>query len=174
MRGEAIHPGYAHSSYQTDTPITASIKHNIFISKSHIQQHKAENDFKTRMHSSRMRTSHSLTVCWRLLPGGGCAWSGGGVVSLVRGRGGVPGPRGGGWCTWSRGVVCLFRGGLASQHALRQKPPQPWCLVRGGGVPGPGGSGIPACTEAETPPPRVDRITDTCKNITLAQLRCGW
>ena len=52
----------------------------------------------------------------------------------------------------------------------------------GGGVSGPGGSapggvclvrggGIPACTEAEPPP--VDRITDACKNITLAQLRCG-
>ena len=57
MHGEAIHPGYAHSSYQTDTPITASIKHNIFISKSHIQKKKAENDFKTRMHSIRMRTA---------------------------------------------------------------------------------------------------------------------
>ena len=80
MRGEAIHPGYAHSSYQTDTPITASIKHNIFISKSHIQQKKAENDFKTRMHSIRMRTGRSLTVCWCLLPG--------------RWGGGVPGPMG--------------------------------------------------------------------------------
>ena len=78
MRGEEIHPGYAHSSYQTDTPITASIKHNIFISKSHIQQKKAENDFKTRMHSIRMRTGRSLTVCWCLLPGG---WGG---VCLVR------------------------------------------------------------------------------------------
>ena len=27
-------------------------------------------------------------------------------------------------------------------------------------------SGIPTCTEADTPP--VDRITDACKNITLA------
>ena len=51
----------------------------------------------------------------------------------------------------------------------------------GGGVPDPGGcllpggggSGIPACTEADTLPPPVDRITDACKNITLAQLRCG-
>ena len=94
MRGEAIHPGYAHSSYQTDTPITASIKHNIFISKSHIQQHKAENDFKTRMHSSRMRTGHSLTVCWCLLPGGICLVRG--VVCLVWGRGGVPGLGAGG------------------------------------------------------------------------------
>ena len=109
MRGEVIHPGYAHSSYQTDNPITASIKHNIFISKSHIQQHKAENDFKTRMHSSRMRTGRSLTVCWRLLTGGVC---------LVWGRGGVPGPRGGGVPGPGGGVPCPG-GGLASQHALR-------------------------------------------------------
>ena len=87
------------------------------------------------MHSSRMRTGRSLTVCWRLLPGGVSAWSGG-----------VSGPWGVG--LWSRGV-CLVRGvcvpgpgGLASQHALRQTSP-------------------------------VDRITDACKNITLAQLRCG-
>ena len=70
---------------------------------------------------------------------GWCAWSGG--VCLV--QGGVPGPGwGGGVClVWGGGVPDL-RGGLASQHAVRQTPP-------------------------------VDRITDTCKNITLAQLRCG-
>ena len=56
----------------------------------------------------------------------------------------------------------------------------------GGWVPGPGGSGpggwwsgpggvsvpggyIPACTEADPPCGQ----TDACKNITLAQLRCG-
>ena len=31
---------------------------------------------------------------------------------------------------------------------------------------GGGGCGIPACTEADTPP--VNRMTDRCKNITLA------
>ena len=41
----------------------------------------------TRMHSSRMRTGRSLTVCWRLLPG----------------RGGVPDP----------GGECLVQGGSA-------------------------------------------------------------
>ena len=41
----------------------------------------------------------------------------------------------------------------------------------GGGCLLEGGCGIPACTGADTPP--VDRITDACKNITLAQLRCG-
>ena len=45
----------------------------------------------TRMHSSRMRTGHSLTVCRSLLPAGG-----------------VPSPG---------------RGGVVSQHALRQTPP---------------------------------------------------
>ena len=91
----------------------------------------------TRMHSSRMRTSHALTVCGHLLlpRGWGGGWSGG------------SGPRGG-----------LVPGGVCS-----------W----GGLVPGGGGSGIPACTEGDTLPPPMDRITDTCKNITLAQLHCG-
>ena len=31
----------------------------------------------TRMHSSRMRTGRSLTVCWSLLPGGVCSGGGG-------------------------------------------------------------------------------------------------
>ena len=35
-----------------------------------------------------------------------------------------------------------------------------------GGVSAPGGCGIPACTEADIPP--VNRMTDRCKNITLA------
>ena len=64
--------------------------------------------FKTRMHSSRMRTGRSLIVCRSLLPSGVC----------------------------SRGGVCSL------------------------------GGGIPACTEADTPP--VNRMTDTSKNITLA------
>ena len=45
-----------------------------------------------------------------------------------------------------------------------------------GGVPGPrgtwlvpGGGGVPG----QVLPPPVDRITDTCKNITLPQLCCG-
>ena len=42
------------------------------------------------------------------------------------------------------------------------------CLLLGG-LSAPGG--IPTCTEADTP--SVNRITDACKNITLAQLRCG-
>ena len=129
----------------------------------------------TRMHSSRMRTGRSLTVCCSLLPGGcllwGGAWSGGCLLWGVSALGGawlggvcsgvcllwgvcsrgVPGP--GGVCSWGLlqgdawsgggGGVCS-RGG-ASQHALRQTP-----------LP------LPPCGQ-----------THACKNITLAQLRCG-
>ena len=73
-------------------------------------------------------------------PGGSCAWSGGGVWS--------------GGCAWPGGVVCLV-----------------W------GVSGPGGSasapcGIPPPTphpprSRHTSPP-VNRMTNRCKNITLA------
>ena len=75
---------------------------------------------RTRMHSSRIRTGRSLTVCCQVR--GVC--SGGG---------------------------CLLPGGVCS----------------GGGV------GIPACTEADTPPLPPRGQTHACKNITLAQLRCG-
>ena len=51
------------------------------------------------MHSSRMRTGRSLTVCWRLLPRG------------VSAPGGV--------CSWG----CLLGWGVVSQHALRQTLP---------------------------------------------------
>ena len=76
----------------------------------------------TRMHSSRMHTSRSLTVCCSLLPGGGLLLGG---VCLVRGgvcSQGVSAPRG--VCTWSRGVSasggcawswgCLLLGGVCS------------------------------------------------------------
>ena len=49
---------------------------------------------------------------------------------------------------------CLLPGGVCSGGVCYGG-----CLLLGGG-------GIPACTEADTPP--VDRITDTSKNITLA------
>ena len=68
------------------------------------------------MHSSRMRTGHSLTVCCSLLP-----W------------GGVPGP--GGWCVWSGGglllggSVCSWGGAWSGEGGL----------LPGGWVPGLGG-----------------------------------
>ena len=75
------------------------------------------------MHSSRMRTGRSLTVCCSLLPGG----------------------------------RCLLRGGVSALGGSA-----PWVGVCSGGVPPcPGGSLYP-----KTPP--VNRITHTCKNITLA------
>ena len=94
---------------------------------------------RTRMHSSRMRTGRSLTVCWRLLLGGGCLLPGGGLlqgwgVSAPRG---VSGPRGGVWSrwgVWSQGGVCsggLLLGGSGpggwypSMHWGRHPPP-PW------------------------------------------------
>ena len=121
----------------------------------------ATKSFETRMHSSRMRTGRSLNVCCSLLPGeGGLVWSPGGLVwspgggCLVPGgaglQGGVPGPGGvgsAGGGGWSPGG-CLLRGGGA------------WSWGGGvaalGGVcvPGPGGVRIPACTEADTLPPR--------------------
>ena len=84
------------------------------------------------MHSSRMRTGRSLTVCCSLLPGGdGWSASGGGCLLL----GGVPGPGGsaslGGCLVWEgvcSGGICLpggsapGGGGWVSQHALRQTP----------------------------------------------------
>ena len=86
---------------------------------------------KTRMHSSRMRTGRSLTVCWRLLPGGVCSggvWSWGvsapggvcsqGVCSRgVSAPGGVSAPEGlllGGLLGGSA-LGGLFLGGVCSQ-----------------------------------------------------------
>ena len=85
----------------------------------------------TRMHSSRMRTGRSLTVCCSLLPGDG--------VSACRGGFSLPG------------------GGLPARGC---SPCRGGSACRGG-LPGPGGWGSPE-------PPPVNRITDTCKNITLA------
>ena len=135
----------------------------------------------TRMHSSRMRTGRSLTVCRSLLQGGvsapgrGCLLLGGsapggsaprGVCSLggVWSRGvcsrGVSPPRG----VWSQGGVCSWGsdlGGACSQGGGCLLPGGVWSwgghLILGG-VCSRGcllwGGGIPTCTEADTPPPR--------------------
>ena len=87
---------------------------------------------RTRMHSSRMRTDRSLTVCWRLLSGGVCfrggclVWGGllpGGVCS--RGEG-VSGP-GGGWLGVSALADVCSRGGMGRWVGW-------WCLGWQGGV----------------------------------------
>ena len=111
---------------------------------------------QTRMHSSRMRTGRSLTVCWSVLPRGG-VWSGGsapggvsapgGCVCLLRG---VSAPRG--VSLPREGVLCLLRGGVCSPRGS----PCP-----GGGSPCLGGFSLPG-------DPPVNRITHKCKNITLA------
>ena len=100
---------------------------------------KTQSLLETRMHSSRMRTSCSLTVCCSLLPGGGLLRG----VCLVWGG------------AWSG--VCLLWGGVSAPGG---------CLVGGCLLP----VGIPACTEADTPP--VDRHT-LVKILPMAQLRCG-
>ena len=93
------------------------------------------------MHSCRMRTGRSLTICCNLLPGGVLPAEG---VSLVRGEGGS---------AWSRGGL-LGPGGWGGSA---------WSQ---GGSPWSGGSPCSKGGCPETPP--VDKITDTCKNITLA------
>ena len=67
--------------------------------------------------------------------------------------GGVPGPGGVYLALGGRGVGCTWPGGLGVYLVL-------------GGVPG-----LRGVLDTHTPP--VNRITHTCKNITLAQLRCG-
>ena len=131
---------------------------------------------KTRMHSSRMRTGRSLTVCRSLLPLGGWGLSapGGGGRCLLPGV--VSAPGGGGICSGG----CLLLGGVCSWEEvllLGRVSARGGGLSASEGVSAPGGcvcsrrvcsegGGIPACTEADTPP--VNRITDTSKNITLA------
>ena len=89
----------------------------------------------TRMHSSRMRTGRSLTVCCSLLPGGGPVPEGGSPWQGGSGPGGVLPGRGG-----------LVPGGFS---------------LAGGVLPGGGGSPY-------WRPPPVNRMTNRCKNITLA------
>ena len=134
-----------------------------------------------RVHSSRMRTDRALTVFRSLLLPGG--WGGGGTC-LVKGGGvwsrGVSAPGGWGGClvpggVWSGGYLpgaggstCLVGGGTCLV-------PGGTCLVPGGAS-GPGGcvwSWGGTCLARGgawlgTPPP-VNRMTDRCKNITLAK-----
>ena len=135
--------------------------------------------FETRMHSSRMRTGRSLAVFRGVVPGPGGSWSRGvvpgrggllvgGLGFLVQGGywsggclvlGGVPGPGRDG--AWSGGGGFLVRGVyLVCGGSVRYIP---WDQTRYPSTPPPGPDQVPP----------VNRITDRCKNITLAQLRCG-
>ena len=109
------------------------------------------------------------------LVGGGSAWSGGGVVvgvCLVPGGGCLPG-RGGvdvclvpGWgvvSAWSRGGVCLVLGG-GCLPGPGGGVVSAWSQ---GGLPGPGGGGWSSQHALRQTPP-VNRMTNRCKNITLA------
>ena len=99
----------AHSDFSL-TPLTLNIKDNtkdfslnhknfyyIYMYVNSVLIVKNSNEYQTRMHSSRMRTGRSYTVCRSLLPGGGL--------------------HAGGWCLWSRGVLhaggCLWSGGFS-------------------------------------------------------------
>ena len=116
---------------------------------------------KIRMHSSRMRTGRSLTVCRSLLPGDvcsggrGCLLPGGGLLQggllpggcLLLGEGCLlPGGCLLGGCLL-QGVSALGDGGVCSQGGVCSwgvSAPRGWVSALGG-------CGIPACTEADTP-----------------------
>ena len=77
--------------------------------------------------------------------------------------GGESAPGGGGVCLLLWGGVLLLGG--------RVSAPRGGCLLPGGVC----SRGVVVVSQhalRQTPPP-VGRITDACKNITLAQLRCG-
>ena len=128
------------------------------------------------MHSSRMRTGRSLTVCCSLLPGGGggvclvwgevvSAWSGG----VLPAWGGPP-CSGGSPCSWGGclpgpGGSACSGGGSAWSQGGGVHPARGVCLF-GGGLPARGVCLVPGGVLLRDPP--VNRITDTCKNITLA------
>ena len=125
------------------------------------------------MHSSRMRTGHSLTVCCSLLPGGD--------VCMVRGgspcQGGLPAggsPCLGGCLPGPGGSPCLG-GCLPGPGRVLPAGGGGVCLVLGGCLPGPGvvlpAPGVSAWCWGGLPGdplPPLNRITDTCKTITLA------
>ena len=132
------------------------------------------------MHSSRMRTGRSLTVCCSLLPcgdWGGCLFLGMGVSAPGGSAlGGGVCSRGvsalGGVC--SRGSVCS-RGGVCSRGSV----PGGVCSQ---GVSAPGGVCSRGCLLCGCLLPGGGRhppllwtefLTHACENITLAQLHCG-
>ena len=77
--------------------------HACFIKLGFVQIEHLAIAMPTRMHSSRMRTSRSLTACRSLLPGGGvCSWGGLLLGGLLLGR---SAPGGGAVCSWGGGVI---------------------------------------------------------------------
>ena len=128
------------------------------------------------MHSSRMRTARSLYGGGSLSKGGLCP-----VGVCVQGRISVQW----GLCP-GEGIsvqgVCvqggLCPGGFFVQGGLcpGEVSVQGRSLPRGGLCPWGslfGGVSVQGGLPDRDPPPPVNRITDTCKNITLPQLCCG-
>ena len=135
------------------------------------------------MHSSRMRTARSSSRPWR------------GVGVCLSACWDTPPP------VWGWRTPGCGPGETPPGHGPgdppSQTPPLPpwvwtwrpphWRPVRHAGIPPARHAGIPPARHAGIPPPRrpaarhagipppppVNRITDTCKNITLPQLRCG-
>ena len=140
--------------------------------------------FKTRLHSSRMRTARYWPYLQHALGQGG-TWSWG-VYSMVSEGvylvlgclymvpGGVPGPGGvvylvPGGCTWSQGVYLVWGVYLSPRGVYLV-----WGVCSGGGVsaPGPRGVSTPVPGGCQVLPP-VNRMTDACKNITLPSFVAG-
>ena len=115
---------------------------------------------KTRMHSSRMRTGHSLTVSWGgVHPGGVCL----GRVSAqgVSAEGGV---------VYREGDVCPGRPlGTRRRHTPTQTRSRPSPRDQEQNPPlGNRSRNPPGTRSRHLPPPTQDRMTHMCKNITLA------
>ena len=121
----------------------------------------------TRMHSSRMHTTRTLTI-----PAGVCSWGvpawGGclprGVCSWGVPAWGVGVPAWGVPCDLSHhafDVTCML-----PSHQLRLITSAAAYIVFGHVTCG-------ACRDTTPSPPLVDRMTDTCKNITFANYVCG-
>ena len=127
-----------------------------------------EQPLQTRMHSSRMRTARSLTVCRSrsICPGGG-------VVRVTHAPPCMP-P-----ChthTQAHSQPCV------SPTPLPCMPPMHTPTVHASPAthttqathtPTPSHARPPAMHAPSHTRPPVDRITDACENITLPQLRCG-
>ena len=127
------------------------------------------------MHSSRMRTGRSLTVFRSLQPGGvylvpGGTWSWGGVPGPGGGtwsQGGVPGPGGVYLVPGGRGVY-LVPGG----RGVYLVPGGVYLVLGGYLVPGgtwSQGVYLALGGPGQVLPPPVNRMTNRCKNITLAK-----
>ena len=107
----------------------------------------------------------AVAVCW----GGVClsaCWDNSLGVGLETALGvGLETPQVWAWRHPPKPDPSMFPWVWAWRPARHAGIPPPWRPARH--------AGIPPAMHAGIPPPYVNRITDTCKNITLSQLRCG-